>query len=111
MKRPFMTVRATGERVYLDERRPHRSAPPPSWRPEDTRLAPSITIECELCGRPELQVEWVREPPPYICIGCMSRSRFGVMLNGASWADQVFLGRAHAVLRSLQQEAHGHVAL
>jgi hypothetical protein len=105
MNRPCIINRRTGERYYLDEEEPHAEAAPPSWSPEQTMPAPPIYLECELCGRPEMQVAWTRQPPPAICLGCTGTAKYGLSFEDVSMADHHFLGRAHAVLKTLREES------
>lgn len=101
-ERPFMIVRETGERIYLDDGIDETKSEEAVG--EEFRPAPAIYVECELCGRPELQVEWTKTEPPFICIGCACRSRYGLKYGDVPQADHVFLGRAHAALSALKQE-------
>lgn len=90
----FITLRATGERIYLDDPREAQR-----MLTEDTTLPSYI---CELCGDPrEVHLMLTIRPP--VCRYCVPETR-STWRDHVGWTDYQFFNAATAVLRTLEGE-------
>lgn len=106
MKRAFITIRATGERIYLDDRDPPRDGPEPAYR----KPPPMIIVECEVCGHGWPQWDGVEFGPadsPFVCAACQKGPMSGPFFE-IGHRDREAIGMLGGVLQALRKEI-GHV--
>lgn len=112
-QRAFITVRATGQRLYLDDPvEPAQARAVKTWL--ESGANERLRFQCDVCLRDRVSSQFRQADigsVPLICFSC-SHVKTGLGFHEVPWPDHVFLSQAHGVLKALRTEVkHGRRAV